>query len=110
MTQLAIAFLMFILAVISEARRRLCFFSCLRAAQPLRSRVGAVAPPLRPRRGDERRSLFKNSETVQEVGRFRRAIQFSYDYAATRPYDRLDALMVVGDMTDHGNDNATDPL
>ncbi len=47
---------------------------------------------------------FKNSETVQEVGRFRRAIQFSYDYAATRPYDRLDALMIVGDMTDHGND------
>ena len=45
---------------------------------------------------------FNGSPDAKEVGRFRRVMRFSYDYAAKQKYDRLDALMVVGDMSNHG--------
>ena len=38
----------------------------------------------------------------RELKRFRRAIQFANEYSESQPYDKLDAFVVVGDMTHHG--------
>ena len=45
---------------------------------------------------------FNGSPDVKEVVRFRNAMRFSYEYAAKQKYDKLDAMMVVGDMSNHG--------
>ncbi len=42
------------------------------------------------------------SPVSQSSFRTRRMINISYDYAATQPYTGLDAIVVVGDLTDHG--------
>lgn len=47
---------------------------------------------------------FNGSETAAEVDRFKRAVKFMYDYSADQKYKNFDALVVVGDMTNHGND------
>ena len=47
---------------------------------------------------------FKASKDAAEVGRFQRAVKFMYDYSADQKYKSFDALVVVGDMSDHGND------
>ena len=45
---------------------------------------------------------FNGSPTAKEVPRFRRALEFSYQYSSAQPYKNLDALLVVGDMTNNG--------
>ncbi len=47
---------------------------------------------------------FNGSENAAEVARFRRAMQFMYEYSAQQPYANFDALVVVGDMSNHGNE------
>ena len=47
---------------------------------------------------------FTGEVSAKEVPRFRRALEFSYEYSANQPYKALDALMVVGDMSNHGNE------
>lgn len=46
---------------------------------------------------------FYGQSDAEEVRRFRRAIASAYAYADAQSYDKLDAVMVVGDMTDNGN-------
>ena len=47
---------------------------------------------------------FKTSPDTKEVDRFRRAIRFMYDYSAQQPYSKFDALLIAGDVSDHGLD------
>lgn len=47
---------------------------------------------------------FNGNPESKETVRFRRAIQFMYEYSAGQPYTKFDALMVVGDMTNHGTE------
>ena len=47
---------------------------------------------------------FNGNKGAAEVERFQRAIRFGYDYAKSQPYDKFDALMVVGDMSNHGTE------
>ncbi|MBQ9370828.1 MAG: metallophosphoesterase [Thermoguttaceae bacterium] len=48
---------------------------------------------------------FKVSPEAQEVDRFRRAIQFMYDYSAEQSYKNFDAMLIAGDFSDHGLDD-----
>ena len=45
---------------------------------------------------------FDGNPKAKEVERFRRAIDFTYRYSADQPYKNFDALLVVGDMSNHG--------
>ncbi len=47
---------------------------------------------------------FNGDPNSKETIRFRRALQFMYEYSAAQPYDKFDALVVVGDMSNHGNE------
>ncbi len=47
---------------------------------------------------------FKKNADCAERERFQRAIAFMYDYSAKQNYPKFDALLVAGDMTDHGYD------
>ncbi len=47
---------------------------------------------------------FNGNVEAKEVVRFRRALKFMYEYSAAQPYDKFDALVVVGDMSNHGNE------
>lgn len=44
----------------------------------------------------------------EEVKRFHRAMTSAYAYADSQPYKWLDAAMIVGDMTDNGNEKQLD--
>ncbi|MBQ9370826.1 MAG: metallophosphoesterase [Thermoguttaceae bacterium] len=48
---------------------------------------------------------FKVSPQAQEVDRFRRAMKFMYDYSAEQSYQNFDAMLVAGDVSDHGWDD-----
>ena len=48
---------------------------------------------------------FKVSPQAQEVDRFRRAIKFMYDYSAKQSYNKFDAMLIAGDVSDHGWDD-----
>ncbi|MDD3590912.1 MAG: metallophosphoesterase [Thermoguttaceae bacterium] len=52
---------------------------------------------------------FKKTES-KEVGRFRRSMEFMYDYSSKQPYKNFDAMLVAGDMTDHGWDEELLPF
>ncbi len=45
---------------------------------------------------------FSGSPDAPEVERFRKALAFMYEYSAKQPYKKFDALLVAGDMTNHG--------
>ena len=45
---------------------------------------------------------FSENSNSAEVDRLARALSFMYDYSARQPYNRFDALLVAGDMTNHG--------
>ena len=46
---------------------------------------------------------FNGKADAKEVGRFQRALRFMYDYSAKHDrYNRFDALVVVGDMSNNG--------
>lgn len=45
---------------------------------------------------------FNGSPNAPEVDRFRRAIRFAKKYSAQSPYDQFDALVVAGDVSNHG--------
>ncbi len=47
---------------------------------------------------------FDGQPDSKEVSRFKRAIEFMYEYSAQQPYKNFDALVVVGDMSNHGNE------
>ncbi len=47
---------------------------------------------------------FKKNADCAERERFQRAVAFMYDYSAKQNYPKFDALLVAGDMTDHGYD------
>ena len=47
---------------------------------------------------------FNGSPKAAEVARFQNALRFMYDYSAKQPYSKFDALVVVGDMSNHGNE------
>lgn len=49
---------------------------------------------------------FPGTTDAKEYKRFQRAIRLVYEYSAKhKDYDRFDALMVVGDMSNHGTEN-----
>lgn len=48
---------------------------------------------------------FNGSPTAKEVPRFRRAIDLTYKYSSDQPYKNFDALLVIGDMTNHGTED-----
>lgn len=45
---------------------------------------------------------FNGDPNAAEVERFRRAVDFTYRFAQDQPYKNFDALVVVGDMSNHG--------
>ena len=45
---------------------------------------------------------FNGSPDAPEVDRFRRAIRFTRAYSAQNAYDKFDALVVAGDVSNHG--------
>ncbi|MBR4104458.1 MAG: metallophosphoesterase [Thermoguttaceae bacterium] len=45
---------------------------------------------------------FKKDPKVREVARFKRALEFMYDYSAKQKYPTFDLLLVAGDISDHG--------
>ncbi|MBQ9874472.1 MAG: metallophosphoesterase [Thermoguttaceae bacterium] len=47
---------------------------------------------------------FNGDPKSKETERFCRATRFVYDYSKNQPYKNLDALVVVGDMSNHGNE------
>lgn len=47
---------------------------------------------------------FKKNADCVERERLQRAVSFMYDYSAKQNYPNFDALLVAGDMTDHGFD------
>ena len=47
---------------------------------------------------------FDGRVDAKEVPRFKRAIEFMYEYSAQQAYPNFDALLVVGDMTNHGTE------
>ena len=47
---------------------------------------------------------FNGSPNAREVVRFQRALAFTYEYSNAQSYKNLDALVVVGDMSNHGNE------
>lgn len=51
---------------------------------------------------------YYGSTDNEEVARFYRAMKRAYAYADGQPYKKLDAAMIVGDMTDNGNEKQLD--
>lgn len=47
---------------------------------------------------------FKKNPDCVEADRFLRSMQFMYDYSSKQQYKKFDALLVAGDMSDHGWD------
>ena len=45
---------------------------------------------------------FNGKPDAKEVVRLRRVLRFMYEYSAQQPYNRFDALVVVGDMSNNG--------
>lgn len=48
---------------------------------------------------------FNGDPRSKETERFQRAIRFMYEYSAAQEYKNFDALVVVGDMSNHGTEN-----
>lgn len=48
---------------------------------------------------------FNGKADSKETKRFKRSLEFMYDYSAAQPYKNFDALVVVGDMSNHGTEN-----
>ncbi len=46
----------------------------------------------------------KTARDAPEPDRLRRALQFVNEYSASQPYPKCDAILVAGDMADHGLD------
>lgn len=51
---------------------------------------------------------FSGEPDAPEVQRLKRALDFMYEYSAKEPYNKFDALLVAGDMTNHGYRNELD--
>lgn len=47
---------------------------------------------------------YSGNPKAAEVERFERACKFMYDYSATQKHPKFDALIVAGDMTNHGTE------
>ena len=47
---------------------------------------------------------FNGSPDAPEVERLKRAINYMYEYSAAQKYQKFNALVVVGDMTNHGTE------
>lgn len=47
---------------------------------------------------------FKKDPACVEADRFRRSMQFMYDYSSKQSYKNFDAMLVAGDVSDHGWD------
>ncbi|MBQ9812440.1 MAG: metallophosphoesterase [Thermoguttaceae bacterium] len=47
---------------------------------------------------------FNGNPESKETERFKRAIRFMYDYCSEQAYKNFDALVVVGDMSNHGTE------
>ncbi|MBQ6828291.1 MAG: metallophosphoesterase, partial [Thermoguttaceae bacterium] len=45
---------------------------------------------------------FKKDPKVREVARFKRSLEFMYEYSAKQKYPNFDLLLVAGDISDHG--------
>ena len=47
----------------------------------------------------------KTAPQTPEPDRLRRALKFAYEYSESQPYKTCDAILVAGDMADHGLDD-----
>ena len=47
---------------------------------------------------------FNGSPDSRETARFKSVLKFMYEYSEAQPYDKFDALVVVGDMSNNGTE------
>lgn len=53
---------------------------------------------------------YPGNASAQEVKRFRKSLDFMYEYSNGKKYSAFDALVVAGDMTNNGTKNQIEPF